>query len=192
MWSSTSSGVSRVLGRLASALRAAEQNWFTAIPARLDAAAMDRVLALVGWGEDTQGEETEDEPEDPESVLALIKSMPVNVSLVSMLTEIRKLKAARGIGLPARLFSDAAPKVVAGWRVASDSTHFRTWDQNLFTEWHARYGGGVLVYWHVEDRYVVVHSQVLKASASEVAAIVEGAVRHGTTMNLAGARTMAV
>ena len=24
--------------------------------------------------------------------------------------------------------------------VASDSTHFRSWDQNLFTEWHSRYG----------------------------------------------------
>ena len=24
--------------------------------------------------------------------------------------------------------------------VASDSTHFRCWDQNLFTEWHSRYG----------------------------------------------------
>jgi hypothetical protein len=70
----------------------------------------------------------------------------------------------------------------ASTAVASDSTRFRTWDQNLFTEWHARYGGGgVLVYWHLEDRYVVVHSQVLKASASEVAAMVEGAVRHGTT-----------
>ena len=48
---------------------------------------MGRVLALAGWartpretgpgpgrlGEDTQGEETEDDPEDPESVLALIK-----------------------------------------------------------------------------------------------------------------------
>ena len=33
---------------------------------------------------------------------------------------------------------------------------------------------------------MVVHSQVLKASASEVAAMVEGAVRHGTAMNLAG------
>ena len=106
----------RVGRMVASALRAAEQNWFAAIPARLDAAAMGRVLALVGWGEDTLGEETEDEPEDPESVLALIKSMPGNVSLQSMLTEIRKLKAARGIGLPARLFSDAAPKVLAGWR----------------------------------------------------------------------------
>ncbi|MFC6083009.1 Tn3 family transposase [Sphaerisporangium aureirubrum] len=27
--------------------------------------------------------------------------------------------------------------------VASDSTHFRAWDQNLFTEWHSRYGTGV-------------------------------------------------
>jgi hypothetical protein len=27
--------------------------------------------------------------------------------------------------------------------VASDSTHFGAWDQNLFTEWHARYGTGV-------------------------------------------------
>jgi len=48
---------------------------------------------LLGWDEDTEGEETEDEPEDPESVLALIKSMPGNVSLESMLTEIRKPKA---------------------------------------------------------------------------------------------------
>jgi TnpA family transposase len=71
--------------------------------------------------------------------------------------------------------------------VASDSTHFRAWDQNLFTEWHARYGGrGILVYWHVEEKHVVVHSQVIKASASEVAAMVEGAVRHGTTMKLEG------
>ena len=32
--------------------------------------------------------------------------------------------------------------------VASDSTHFRAYDQNLFTEWHSRYGGrGVLIYW---------------------------------------------
>ena len=42
------------------------------------------------------------------------------------------------------------------------------------------------MYWHVEDRYLVVHSQVLKASVSEVAAMAEGAVRHDTTMNLAG------
>ncbi|MFB4285250.1 Tn3 family transposase [Nonomuraea sp. MTCD27] len=70
--------------------------------------------------------------------------------------------------------------------VASDSTHFRAWDQNLFTEC-SRYGGrGILVYWHVERGSVVVHSQTLKASASEVAAMVEGAIRHGTTMKVEG------
>ena len=40
--------------------------------------------------------------------------------------------------------------------VACDSTHFRAYDQNIFTEWHSRYGGrGVLIYWHVEktDRW---------------------------------------
>ena len=68
--------------------------------------------------------------------------------------------------------------------VTSDSTHFRAWDQNLFTEWHSRYGGrGILVYWHVERGSVVVHSQTLAASASEVAA---GAIRHGTTMRVEG------
>ena len=35
--------------------------------------------------------------------------------------------------------------------VASDSMHFGSFDQNIFTEWHSRYGGrGVLIYWHVQ------------------------------------------
>ena len=42
------------------------------------------------------------------------------------------------------------------------------------------------MYWHVERGSVVVHSQTLKASASEVAAMVEGAIRHGTTMKVEG------
>ena len=71
--------------------------------------------------------------------------------------------------------------------VASDSTHFRAYDQNLFTEWHSRYGGrGVLIYWHVEKKSMVVHSQLISCAASEVAAMVEGAVRHGTSMALEG------
>ncbi len=71
--------------------------------------------------------------------------------------------------------------------VASDSTHFRTYDQNLLTEWHSRYGGrGILIYWHVERGSMVVHSQTLRASASEVHAMVEGAIRHGTDMRIEG------
>jgi TnpA family transposase len=69
--------------------------------------------------------------------------------------------------------------------VASDSTHFRSWDQNIFTEWHSRYGGrGVLIYWSVDKGSVVIHSQRLSCSASEVHAMVEGAVRHGTEMKV--------
>jgi len=71
--------------------------------------------------------------------------------------------------------------------VASDSTHVRCYDQNIFTEWHSRYGGpGILIYWHVERGSMVVHSQTLRASASEVHAMVEGAIRHGTTMTVEG------
>jgi len=36
--------------------------------------------------------------------------------LDSMLTEIRKLRAVRAVGLPAGLFADVAPRVVASWR----------------------------------------------------------------------------
>jgi TnpA family transposase len=71
--------------------------------------------------------------------------------------------------------------------VASDSTHYGAFDQNLFTEWHSRYGGrGVLIYWHVERKSMAIHSQLLTCSASEVAAMIEGAIRHGTTMEVDG------
>jgi TnpA family transposase len=69
--------------------------------------------------------------------------------------------------------------------VSSDSTHFGAWDQNIFTEWHSRYGGrGVLIYWHVETKSVVVHSQLLNCTASEVAAMIDGAIHHGTEMDI--------
>jgi TnpA family transposase len=69
--------------------------------------------------------------------------------------------------------------------IASDSTHVRAYDPNIFTEWHSRYGGrGVLIYWSVEKGSVVVHCQLLSPSASEVHAMVEGAIRHGTSMDV--------
>lgn len=40
---------------------------------------------------------------------------------------------------------------------ASDSKKFGSWDQNLMTEWHIRYGGrGVMIYWHALEK-VCVH-----------------------------------
>jgi TnpA family transposase len=64
---------------------------------------------------------------------------------------------------------------------ASDSKHFGAFDQNLMTEWHARYGGrGVMIYWHVERGSVCIHSRLRRCSSSEVAAMIEGVLRHDT------------
>lgn len=68
---------------------------------------------------------------------------------------------------------------------ASDSKKFGAWDQNLMTEWHARYGGpGVMVYWHVEKNSVCIYSQLKSCSSSEVAAMIEGVLRHDTEMDV--------
>jgi len=64
---------------------------------------------------------------------------------------------------------------------AADSTHFGAFDQNLMTEWHARYGGrGIMIYWHVERGSVCIHSSLKRCSSSEVAAMIEGVLRHDT------------
>lgn len=64
---------------------------------------------------------------------------------------------------------------------ASDSKKFGAWDQNLMTEWHVRYGGrGVMIYWHVERKAACIHSQLKRCSSSEVAAMIEGVLRHCT------------
>lgn len=60
-----------------------------------------------------------DDDTGEESVLALIKAVPGNVSLDSMLTEIRKLRAVRAVGLPAALFADVVPRVVVSWRASA-------------------------------------------------------------------------
>ena len=68
---------------------------------------------------------------------------------------------------------------------ASDSKKFGAWDQNLITEWHARYGGpGVMIYWHVEKNSVCIYSQLKACSSSEVAAMIEGVLRHDTEMDV--------
>jgi TnpA family transposase len=49
------------------------------------------------------------------------------------------------------------------------------------TEFHARYGGyGVMIYWHVEKGRVCIYSQLKTCSSSEVAAMIEGLLRHCT------------
>lgn len=68
---------------------------------------------------------------------------------------------------------------------ASDSKKFGAWDQNLMTEWHIRYGGrGVMIYWHVERKSTCIYSQLKTCSSSEVAAMIEGVLRHDTEMTV--------
>jgi len=70
---------------------------------------------------------------------------------------------------------------------ASDSTKFGAWDQNLLTEWHARYKGpGVMIYWHVDRKALCVYSQLKSCSSSEVAAMIEGLLRHQSNMEIDG------
>ncbi|MET8828122.1 Tn3 family transposase [Streptomyces sp. NPDC004610] len=68
-----------------------------------------------------------------------------------------------------------------GTACASDSKKFGSWSSNFMTEYHARYGGnGVMVYWHVERKNVCIYSQLKSCSSSEVAAMIEGLLRHCT------------
>jgi len=93
-----------------SALHRAEVTVTCRIAGRLSMSTTARIEALVAG----TGAEDDDGPD--ESVLTLVKSDPGNVSLESMLTEVNKLRAVRAIDLPAGLFADVAPKVLAGWR----------------------------------------------------------------------------
>ena len=66
-----------------------------------------------------------------------------------------------------------------GQACASDGKRFESWRQNLMTEWRSRYRGyGVLVSWHVETNAVCIYSQLRNFAFSEVAAMIEGLIRH--------------
>ena len=72
-----------------------------------------------------------------------------------------------------------------GTTCTSDSKQFGSWDSNLMTEWHNRYGGpGVMVYWHVEKKQLCIHSQLTTCSASEVAAMLRGLLHHDTDVEI--------
>lgn len=74
----------------------------------------------------------------------------------------------------------------SGTACASDSKKFGAWESNLMTEWHARYRGpGVMIYWHVEKGRLCVYSQLKSCSSSEVAAMMEGLLHHGTDVPVA-------
>ncbi len=83
------------------------------------------------------------------------------------------------------IFQVRLPRIWGGATTAcaSDSKKFGAFDQNLLTEWHARYRGpGVMIYWHLERKAACIYSQLKSCSSSEVAAMIEGILRHCTEM----------
>jgi Domain of unknown function (DUF4158) len=110
-----------------SALYQAEQALTLCVSARLGPQASGRLAELAAAvDDDTAGGEP--------SALSLIKSVPGNVSLESVLTEIGKLDAVRAIGLPGAVFTGVAPKVVAAWRARAAveaPSHLRTHPEPL-------------------------------------------------------------
>jgi len=68
---------------------------------------------------------------------------------------------------------------------ASDSRKFGVRGENLKTEWHNRYRGrGIMVYWHIERKALAIYSQLKAPSSSEVSSMIEGVLRHATTMEI--------
>ena len=72
-----------------------------------------------------------------------------------------------------------------GTACASDGKHLGAWEQNLVAEWNPHYGKrGVMAYWHVDTNATCIYSQLKTCSSSEVAAMIEGLVRHDTEMRV--------
>jgi hypothetical protein len=61
----------------------------------------------------------------------------------------------------------------------------RSWSSNLMTEWHAATSAlGVMIYWHVESKNACIYSQLKTRSACEVAAMLDGLLRHDTSADI--------
>ena len=94
-------------------------------------------------------------------------------------------EAARRVANATLAIRDPAIWGEAGTACASDSKKFGAWDRNLMTEWHVRYRGpGIMIYWHVERRSTCIYSQLKRCSSSEVAAMIEGVLRHCTDLDI--------
>lgn len=121
----------RIQRIVASALHRAETTSTARISRRLTGTVRTRLEELVARVADEDVDGTADPGDD---MLALVKTAPGNVSLESMLAEIHKLRAVRAIALPADLFGDVAPKVLAGWRAraaAESPSHLRAHSTDL-------------------------------------------------------------
>lgn len=68
---------------------------------------------------------------------------------------------------------------------AADSKQFGCYSRNLLTEWSPRHHNeGVMIYWHVNDQYICVYSQLKTCTSSEVASMLQGVINQETDMDI--------
>lgn len=68
---------------------------------------------------------------------------------------------------------------------AADSKQFGCYSKNLLTEWSPRHhNSGVMIYWHLNDQYICVYSQLKSCTSSEVAAMLQGIIDQDTNMEI--------
>ena len=68
---------------------------------------------------------------------------------------------------------------------AGDSKQFGCYTKNLLAEWSPRHhDDGVMIYWHVNDQYICVYSQLKTCTSSEVASMLQGIINQKTDMDI--------
>jgi len=68
---------------------------------------------------------------------------------------------------------------------AADSKQFGCYVQNLMSQWSPRhYNNGVMIYWHVNDQYICVYSQLKTCTSSEVASMLQGVISQETDADI--------
>jgi TnpA family transposase len=145
----------------------------------MDKAILQRrlLLCLYGLGTNTGIKSMESRPHDDFKDLFYIRRRFISIEgLRQAIAQV--VNATLSVRLP-QIWGEATTAC------ASDSKQFGSWDQNLLTEWHLRYGGrGVMVYWHVEKNALCIYSQLKKVSSSEATAMIQGVLRHCTEMEV--------
>jgi TnpA family transposase len=74
----------------------------------------------------------------------------------------------------------ALPKLWGDSKIAvADGTKFDLYEENLFAEYHIRYGGyGGIAYHHVSDRYIALFSHFIPCGVWEAIYIIEGLLKN--------------
>ena len=135
------------------------------------------LLCLFGLGANTGIKSMESRPADDYKDLLYVRRR--FVSAEGLRQAIAKVVNATLAARLPRIWGEATTAC------ASDSKQFGSWDQNLLTEYHLRYGGrGVMVYWHVEKNSICIYSQLKRVSSSEASSMIEGVLRHCTDMEV--------